>query len=72
MSDDEIDCFYSNLDKNLYNLLPGQYIIIKDNENNVIDKLCYINEDCGFRNLTYGNFNSKLFGKIKPFKDDVY
>lgn len=72
MSDDEMDCFYSNLDKNLYNLLPGQYIIIKDNENNVIDKLCYINEDCGFRNLTYGNFNSKLFGKIKPFKDDVY
>ena len=72
MSDDEMDCFYSNLDKNLYNLLPGQYIIIKDNENNVIDKLCYINDDCGFRNLTYGNFNSKLFGKIKPFKDDIY
>ena len=72
MSDDEMDCFYSNLDKNLYNLLPGQYIIIRDNENTVVDKLCYINEDCGFRNLTYGNFNSKLFGKIKPFKDDVY
>ena len=61
--------FYSNLDKNICNLLPNEYLIIKDEEDKVVDRLCWTGEF--HRPLKFSNFSSKWFD-VKPLKGDVY
>lgn len=70
MDDDEMAEFYSNPTTNLYELYINEYIIVKDKEGNVVDKLCWTGE--GYRHLTYNSFKSDHFGTVKPMKDDVY
>ena len=38
LDDEEMSNFYLNQDKNLYNLLINQYLIIKDKNNEIVDK----------------------------------
>ena len=54
----------------IYELYINEYIIVKDKEGNVVDKLCWTGE--GYRHLTYNSFKSDHFGTVKPMKDDVY
>lgn len=70
MDDDMMANFYSNPTENTFDLLVNEYIIIKDSEDNVVDKLCWTGE--GYRHLTYNTFKSNYFGNVKPMKDDVY
>lgn len=70
MNDDEMAEFYSNPATNIYELYINEYIIVKDKEGNVVDKLCWTGE--GYRHLTYNSFKSDHFGTVKPMKDDVY
>lgn len=70
MDDDEMTEFYSNPTKNIYELYINEYIIVKDKEGNIVDKLCWTGE--GYRHLTYNSFKSDHFGTVKPMKDDVY
>lgn len=70
MDDDEMAEFYSNPTKNIYELYINEYIIVKDKECNIVDKLCWTGE--GYRHLTYNSFKSDYFGTVKPMKDDVY
>ena len=62
--------FYSNPTVNLYNLKPNQYIIIRDENKNIVDKLCWTGTE--YRHISYGNFNSKWFGDVKPISGDIY
>ena len=70
MNDDEMAEFYSNPTTNIYELYINEYIIVKDKDGNIVDKLCWTGE--GYRHLTYNNFKSDHFGTVKPMKDDVY
>lgn len=70
MNDDEMAEFYSNPTTNIYELYINEYIIVKDKEGNIVDKLCWTGE--GYRHLTYNSFKSDHFGTVKPMKDDVY
>lgn len=70
MADAEMAEFYSNLDKNSYDLFINEYLIIKDKENQVVDKLCWTGKD--YRRLSYRTLNSTYFGDIKPIKNDPY
>lgn len=70
MTEDEMGTFYLNLDKNIYNLLPNEYLIIYDANNQVIDKQCWTGET--HRPVSWKGFNSMHFGNIKPKKDDPY
>ena len=56
--------------ENIYSLLENQYLIIKDEEGKVIDKYKWFNSK--YQKVKYHTFNSKLFGEIKPYKDDIY
>ena len=68
---DKMSEFYSNLDKNLFDLYINEYLIVKDQETGqVVDRLCWTGE--GYRHLNYDSFNSNFFGTIKPIKGDVY
>ena len=70
MDEDEMIQFYSSQDKNPYNLNINEYLIIKDKDQNVVDKLCWTGDT--YRPLTYNNFKSEYFGNVKPIKGDIY
>ena len=70
MNDDEMADFYSNPTINKYGLYINEYLLVKDNNGNIVDKLCWTGED--YRHLTYNTFKSNYFGNVKPMKDDVY
>ena len=68
--EEAMERLYSNLDKNLYNLNPNEYLIVRDKDKQVVDKLCWTGSE--YRHISYANFSSKYFGDVKPMKDDVY
>ena len=70
MDEDEMAEFYSWPYLNPYNLYINQYLIIKDSNDNVVDKLVWTGS--GYRKIAYESFNSQHFGKIKPYPNDVY
>ena len=65
----ELADLYTNMEVNSFGLLPNQYLILKDKDNNILDKLCWTGTE--HRSLTFGNFDSMWF-KIKPMKNDPY
>ena len=67
-NDTQLEEFYKDTTINHFNLKIGEYLILKDEEDNVIDVRAWTGAEHRF--LQYGSFNSKWFGKIKPF--DVY
>lgn len=70
LNNEEMDYFYSNQDKNIYNLLINEYLIIKTEDGDIIDRLCWTDE--GYRQLNYTGFYSHLFGNVKPKRKDPY
>lgn len=70
MSDDCMSDFYTNPCENKYNLQIGEYILIKNIEGKIVDRLCWNGEY--YRHLDYKSFNSRWFGEVKPIKGDPY
>ena len=71
LDNDKMSEFYSNMDKNLFDLHINEYLLVRDQESgDIVDRLCWTGE--GYRHLTYDSFNSNFFGTVKPIKGDVY
>ena len=70
LNDKQMEDFYSNLNNNMFNLYTNQYLIVRDKDGQIVDKLCWTGE--GYRPIGYYNFNSEQFGDIKPMRGDVY
>ena len=71
LDSDQMTEFYSNPNKNLFNLNINEYALIYDQETGeLVDRLCWNGE--GYRHLSYESFNSVFFGIVKPMKGDVY
>lgn len=70
MDEAEMTKFYSHQNENLYNLLINQYLVIKNVDGEIVDRLCWTG--IGYRRLCYDNFNSNFFGNVKPMKGDIY
>ena len=68
-SDDVLNEFYSDLRHNMCHLLPNQYLIIRDKDDKIIDRLCWTGKE--HRPLKFSNFSSKWIN-VKPMKGDVY
>ena len=69
LNDDEMAYFYSTKE-NIYNLLINEYLIVKDEQGEIVDRLCWTGN--GYRHLSYDSFKSNYFGNVKPMKNDVY
>lgn len=68
---DGMSDFYSNMNKNLYDLHINEYLLVYDQESGeLVDRLCWTGE--GYRHLSYDTFNSNYFGTVKPMKGDAY
>ena len=70
-NDAALEFFYTNYKRGLGQFLPrdeqlmiNEYLIMKNKNNEIIDKLVWTGE--GFRNISFTAFESKHFGKIKP------
>lgn len=70
LNEEQMANFYQDLNQNILSLKQGEYAIIKDQENNIVDKLCWTGET--MRNLNFSSFESRQLGLIKPYKNDVY
>ena len=70
MSDDCMGDFYTNPGENEWNLQIGEYILVKNTEGEIVDRLCWNGEY--YRHLDYKSFNSRWFGEVKPIKGDPY
>ena len=60
----ELAELYSNLNNNIYNCLINQYVVIKDANDCVIDKLKW--NGTAYVHLSYKQINNEHVGKIKP------
>lgn len=71
MTQEELSDFYSNPTFNKYDLMINEYIIIREQETGkIIDKAKWDGET--HKHITYTTFDSKQFGIVRPYKDDVY
>lgn len=69
-ADEELANFYNNITFNHFNLLIGEYLIIKNLSQEVIDITVWTGTT--HRGIVYDEFNSNYFGKVKPYKKDIY
>lgn len=70
LDDDQMSAFYSDFNKNHYDLKVGQYLVVRDKDGEIVDRLVWDGD--AYRHLSFQSFNSKWFGEVKPMKDDVY
>lgn len=55
---------YNNINSNTYNCLINQYILVRDDNNNVVDRLKWNGNK--YEHLSYKQINNTYTGKIKP------
>lgn len=70
LSDDDMAYFYGHLTENIYELLTNEYIIIRNKDNEIVDKMRWDGEM--YQNVKIGTLKSDYFGSIKPYNGDVY
>lgn len=70
LNDEELSNLYSDLDYNWFNLYINEYLVIKDGGGSIVDRLCWTGAT--HRRLAYKDFVSAWFGKVRPYKGDVY
>ncbi len=71
LDSDQMSDFYSNMDKNIFDLYVNEYLIVYDKETQeAVDRLCWTGSN--YRRLSYDAFSSNYFGNVKPIKGDVY
>jgi predicted ribonuclease YlaK len=68
--EDELTEIYQDLSNNRYNLNTNQYLILRNSDGDIIDKLCWTGEV--LRPVKYYNFTSSYFGDVKPKSGDAY
>ena len=69
-TEEELADLYSDRTQNIFNALINEYVILYDDENKVMDTLCWTGTT--YRNLHYHDFTSQFFGTVRPMKKDIY
>lgn len=64
LSDEEMSYFYTNLQKNIYNCLLNEYLIIRKSDGEIVDYRRWNGQE--YCALSYKQLTSKFLGKIKP------
>lgn len=70
LTDEELEDFYYHMDSNYFNLFIGQYVIIRNIDDEVVDIYCY--DGARMRPLHWDDIYSSTFGRLKPIKEDPY
>lgn len=67
LSEKDMAYFYENLNQNIYNLLVNEYIILKNEKNEIVDTLKW-NGDT-YETVRCKPFKSNMFGTLKPLDE---
>lgn len=67
LSENDMAYFYEHLNENVFNLLTNEYVIIRNADNEVVDKLKWDGEM--YQNIRNKPFKSNMFGTLKPLDD---
>lgn len=70
MTDEMMANFYQDLKSNNLKLLINEYLIIKDENGEVKDKLRWDGNE--FQHVKFPTIKSTLFGQVKPYNGDEY
>ena len=64
LNDEEMENFYSYPDINHFDAYINEYIVIRDQQGNIVDRKIWTGDE--YRNISFETFDSKHFGRIKP------
>ncbi len=70
MSDEDMAYFYEHQEENIYGLLINEYLIIKNNNSEVVDILRW--DGIEYNAVSFPKIKTNYFGDIKPYNKDVY
>jgi predicted ribonuclease YlaK len=70
MSDLDMTYFYTHQNENPFNLLVNEYLIVRNTDQEIVDRLCWTGNE--YRRLDFSSFSSSWFGDVRPIKGDVY
>lgn len=70
LSEEEMAYFYGRLQNNTYNLLTNEYLILKNDKGEVVDKFRW--DGYEYQNVKFPTIKSNYFGSIKPYNGDIY
>lgn len=70
LTEDQMAYFYSHLDENMFDLYVNEYLILKDQNNIVVDKFRWNGET--HEVPKFNQVKSDYFGTIKAYNGDVY
>ena len=70
LSEDEMAYFYEHLQENVFDLYTNEYLILKNDKNQIVDKFRW--DGCEYQNVKFPTIKSNYFGSVKPYNGDVY
>lgn len=70
LSEEEMAYFYSNLQENIYDLLINEYLVLKNDKDEVVDKFRW--DGYEYQNIKFPTIKSNYFGSVKPYNGDIY
>lgn len=70
LSEEKLAYLYEHQSENTYDLLINQCLIVKNNNDEVVDKFRWNGEE--LTPIKQTNFKSEYFGTVKAYKNDVY
>ena len=70
LSEKEMAYFYENLQENTFKLLINEYLVLKNNKDEVVDKFRW--DGYEYQNVKFPTIKSNYFGSVKPYNGDIY
>lgn len=70
LSEEDMAYFYEHLTENIYDLLPNEYLVLKNNMGAIVDKFKWTGEE--YQNVKFPQIKSNYFGTVKPYNGDIY
>ena len=70
LSEEEMAHFYEHLQENTFELLTNEYIVLKNDKGEIVDKLRWDGNE--YQNIKFPTIKSNFFGNIKPYNGDIY
>ena len=70
LSENEMAYFYEHLNENTFDLNVNEYLVLKNEQGQIVDKLKWDGES--FQNIKFPTIKSNFFGAVKPYDGDIY
>lgn len=70
LTDEQMAYFYNNLNENHFDLYNNEYLILKNNKDEIVDKFRWDGET--YCPVKFGQIKSFYFGTVKPYNGDIY